>query len=247
MKRMLLTIAYDGTNYFGWQKQKDPSIPTVEGCVEQGCRQLFRCADLECIGASRTDRGVHALGQRAVIDVNTSIPANKIPLAIRSFLPEDIVVTQAIEVDGRFHPRYDCIKKTYEYKIYNGRYRNPLYRNFSEFIYEKLDILEMKAAAKVFCGTHDFKAFCASGSQVSSTIRTIFACDVFQKEDLIMIQVTGDGFLYNMVRIIAGTLIEVGRGKLAAKEIASIIEQKDRQKAGRTAGPQGLVLKEIYY
>ncbi len=247
MKRILLKIAYDGTNYFGWQKQKNTEIVTVEGELEKAFRKLFHKDDLECIGASRTDRGVHALGQRAVIDVETTIPTERIPLAIRSLLPEDIVVTAAEEVFAQFHPRYDCIKKTYEYQILNTKYRNPLFRNYSEFVPEKLDILKMERGAKAFIGTYDFQAFCAAGSSVTSTVRSIFDCSVERQGDFVVLRVTGNGFLYNMVRIIAGTLIFVGQGKIAPEEIPFIIESRDRARAGKTAGPQGLKLMEIYY
>lgn len=245
--RILLTIAYDGTRYSGWQKQKSPEVLTVEGEVERALRQLFHKEDLECIGASRTDRGVHALGQRAVIDVETTIPVEKIPLAIRPFLPEDIVVTAARQVPDAFHPRYDCVKKTYEYCIFNGKYKNPKERLYTAFVYHELDLEKMKEGAKAFVGTHDFQAFCAAGSSVSTTVRTIFDCHVEQNGDHIRIFVTGDGFLYNMVRIIAGTLIAVGQGKIPAEAVAKIIESKDRTRAGQTAEPQGLTLLEIYY
>lgn len=247
MKRILLTVAYDGTNYFGWQKQKEESIPTAEGVLLEACRKLFRDENINLIGASRTDRGVHALGQRAVLDVETSIPAEKIPLAIRAHLPMDMEVLQAEEVSLAFHPRYDCVKKTYQYKIWNVAYKNPLVRNFSEWIYAELDILNMEKAAKHFIGTHDFCAFCASGSSVTSTMRTIFDCGVQKKGGFVEITVTGDGFLYNMVRIIAGTLIWVGLSKIAPEDISAIILGKNRQKAGPTAGPQGLTLLKIYY
>ncbi len=245
--RILLTIAYDGTRYSGWQKQKSPEVLTVEGELEKGLRTLFRKEDLECIGASRTDRGVHALGQRAVIDVDTTIPVEKIPLAIRPFLPEDIVVTAAREVPAEFHPRYDCVKKTYEYRIFNGTYKNPKERLYSTFVYHGLDVGKMNEGARDFVGTHDFAAFCAAGSSVSTTVRTIFDCHVEREGDHVRILVTGDGFLYNMVRIIAGTLIAVGQGKLPPEEVAGIIESRDRTKAGQTAEPQGLTLLEIYY
>ena len=247
MKRILLTIAYDGTNYSGWQKQKSAEVVTVEGELEKACRKLFHKENMECIGASRTDRGVHALGQRAVIDVETPIPTEKIPLAIRSFLPEDIVVTAAEEVSSEFHPRYDCVKKTYEYQILNTEYRNPLFRNYSEFVPGKLDILKMEKGAKAFIGTYDFQAFCAAGSSATSTVRRVFDCSAKRQGDFVVLRVTGDGFLYNMVRIIAGTLIFVGQGKIAPEEIPFIIESRDRTKAGKTAGPQGLKLMKIYY
>ena len=245
--RILLTIAYDGTRYSGWQKQKSPEVLTVEGELEKGLRTLFRKEDLECIGASRTDRGVHALGQRAVIDVDTTIPVEKIPLAIRPFLPEDIVVTAAREVPAEFHPRYDCVKKTYEYRIFNGTYKNPKERLYSTFVYHDLDVGKMNEGARAFVGTHDFAAFCAAGSSVSTTVRTIFDCHVEREGDHVRILVTGDGFLYNMVRIIAGTLIAVGQGKIPAEAVAGIIAGRDRTKAGQTAEPQGLTLLEIYY
>lgn len=245
-KKVLFTIAYDGTNYFGWQKQKDSNVPTIQRELEKACDCLFK-QEVECIGASRTDRGVHALGQRAAVIVNSTIPTEKIPFAIQSFLPKDIVVVEAQEVPEDFHPRFDCIQKTYEYKIYNQAFRNPLFRNYSEFIYKKLDILAMQKAAKNFIGTYDFKAFCAAGSSVKTTVRTIFDCNVRKENEFIIIQVTGNGFLYNMVRILSGTLIYVGLEKINPNEIVSIILSKDRTKAGKTVGPQGLVLKNIQY
>lgn len=247
MKRILLTIAYDGTKYSGWQKQLLPEVTTVEGELEKALRLLFQMPDLSCIGASRTDSGVHALGQRATIDVDTKIPTEKIPLAIRAFLPDDIVVTNAQEVPDCFHPRYDCVKKTYEYRIFNGKIKNPKERLYSTFVYSTLNLERMNLAAKKFIGTYDFSAFCAAGSTVSSKVRTIFDCFVKQEGDMICIYVTGDGFLYNMVRIIAGTLISVGLGKISPEEVTNIIFSKDRQKAGQTAEAQGLSLLEIYY
>ncbi|MDD4843475.1 MAG: tRNA pseudouridine(38-40) synthase TruA [Anaerotignum sp.] len=247
MKRILLTIAFDGTGYSGWQKQLSPELITVEGELERALRVLFRSPELTCIGASRTDRGVHALGQRVTIDVDTTIPLEKIPMATRSLLPEDIIVVKAEEVPEDFHPRYDCVKKTYEYRIWNGRLKNPKERLYSTFVYHPLDVGKMSSAAEKFIGTYDFSAFCATGSSVSSTVRTIFDCFVRQEGNLINIYVTGDGFLYNMVRIMAGTLIDVGHGKISPNEILEIILSKDRQNAGQTAEPQGLTLQEIYY
>lgn len=247
MKRILLTIAYDGTNYSGWQKQKDSSVVTVEGELTKALRQLFKDAELECIGASRTDAGVHALGQRAVIDVETSIPPEKIPLAVRSFLPADIIVTKAEEVAVVFHPRFDCVKKTYEYRFWNSPVKNPKERLYSAYVQKPLDIEKMNEAAKAFIGTHDFAAFCAAGAQVSTTVRTIFACCVERQGENVRILVTGDGFLYNMVRIIAGTLQAVGLGKIDPWAVADIIESRDRRRAGQTAEPQGLTLMEIFY
>ena len=233
MKRILLTIAYDGTNYSGWQKQKDEAVITVEGELTKALRLLFRNPALECVGASRTDAGVHALGQRAVIDVETSIPAEKIPLAIRSFLPADIVVTKAEEVAETFHPRFDCVKKTYEYRFWNAPAKNPKERLYSAYVQKPLDVERMNEGAKAFLGTHDFAAFCAAGAQVSTTVRTIFDCHVEKQGE--------------SVRILAGTLLAVGMGRLEPKAVATIIAGKDRRAAGQTAEPQGLTLLEIFY
>jgi len=245
--RILMTIAYDGTNFSGWQKQKLPEVRTVEGELEKALRKLFRDPVLECIGASRTDAGVHALGQRAVVDVETTIPAEKIPLAVRAFLPEDIAVTKAEEVPPEFHPRFDCVKKTYEYRFWNAPAKNPKERLYSAHQAKPLDVEQMNRAASAFIGRHDFAAFCAVGSSVSSTVRTIFDCHAEREGDVVKIFVTGDGFLYNMVRIIAGTLIAVGLGKLLPETLPGIIEGGDRRQAGQTAEPQGLTLLEIYY
>ncbi len=245
--RILMTIAYDGTNFSGWQKQKLPEVRTVEGELEKALRKLFRDPVLECIGASRTDAGVHALGQRAVVDVETTIPAEKIPLAVRAFLPEDIAVTKAEEVPPEFHPRFDCVKKTYEYRFWNAPAKNPKERLYSAHQAKPLDVEQMNRAASAFIGRHDFAAFCAAGSSVSSTVRTIFDCHAEREGDVVKIFVTGDGFLYNMVRIIAGTLMAAGLGKLPPEALPGIIESGDRQQAGQTAEPQGLTLLEIYY
>ena len=247
MKRILLTIAYDGTNYSGWQKQKDEAVITVEGELTKALRLLFRNPALECIGASRTDAGVHALGQRAVIDVETSIPAEKIPLAIRSFLPADIVVTKAEEVAETFHPRFDFVKKTYEYRFWNAPAKNPKERLYSAYVQKPLDVERMNEGAKAFLGTHDFAAFCAAGAQVSTTVRTIFDCHVEKQGESVRILVTGDGFLYNMVRILVGTLLFVSEGKIDPADLPAIIESGERIRAGKTAPPQGLYLNRVEY
>ena len=244
MKRILLTISYDGTNYSGWQKQKN--AVTVQGEFDKACSTLFK-TDVESIGASRTDAGVHALGQRAVIDVDTSIPAEKIPLALNPLLPDDIVVTHAEEVDADFNPRFKALKKTYEYSIYNAPFRNPIYRNYSEYVRCELDLDSIRTACEAFVGEHDFRAFCASGNSSKTTVRTIYSLDIEKDGDFIKIRVTGNGFLYNMVRIIAGTLIYVGEGRIAPDDLPEIIASGDRRKAGKTAGPSGLVLVKIMY
>ena len=246
LKRILFTIAYDGSDFFGWQKQPDENIRTVQGEFEKALGRFFK-KNVECIGASRTDRGVHAMGQRAVIDIDTTVPTEKFPLALHSFLPEDISVVKAEDVSEEFHPRYDCVKKTYQYKIYNGKYRNPICRKYSEYCHVFLDEKKMNEVSKAFIGTHDFKAFDASGNSSKTTVRTIFDIDVKREGEFVVITVTGDGFLYNMIRIMAGTLMLAGTGKLDFDGLLKIIESRDRTKAGKTAGPNGLTLMEINY
>ena len=246
LKRILFTIAYDGSDFFGWQKQPDENIRTVQGEFEKALGRFFK-KNVECIGASRTDRGVHAMGQRAVIDIDTTVPTEKFPLALHSFLPEDISVVNAEDVNAEFHPRYDCVKKTYQYKIYNGKYRNPICRKYSEYCHVFLDEKKMNEVSKAFIGTHDFKAFAASGNSSKTTVRTIFDIYVKREGEFVVITVTGDGFLYNMIRIMAGTLMLAGTGKLDFDGLLKIIESQDRTKAGKTAGPNGLTLMEINY
>ena len=246
LKRILFTIAYDGSDFFGWQKQPDENIRTVQGEFEKALGRFFK-KNIECIGASRTDRGVHAMGQRAIIDIDTTVPTEKFPLALHSFLPEDISVVKAEDVSEEFHPRYDCVKKIYRYKIYNGKYRNPICRKYSEYCHVFLDEKKMNEVSKAFIGTHDFKAFAASGNSSKTTVRTIFDIYVKREGEFVVITVTGDGFLYNMIRIMAGTLMLAGTGKLDFDGLLKIIESRDRTKAGKTAGPNGLTLMEINY
>lgn len=245
-QKILFTIAYDGGGYAGWQRQKGDWVKTVEGEFVHACEALFR-QKTDCVGASRTDSGVHAQGQRATIEVDTKIPVEKMPMALNGFLPEDIAVQAAEAVPETFHCRFDVDRKTYEYRIYQGNYRNPLFYRYSEFIRGDLDILSMQRAADFLIGENDFKAFCAAGTTVKSTVRTIYSLDVVQNGQFAVIRVTGDGFLYNMVRIIAGTLIQVGQQKMEPEQVQEALFLLDRQKAGRTAPPQGLCLKEIQY
>lgn len=245
-RRVLLTVSYDGTAYSGWQKQPQENVKTVQGELDKACMAFFK-NKTESIGASRTDAGVHALGQRAVIDIESTIPTVRIPLALNGALPEDIVITGAADVPDGFNPRFEAVKKTYEYKIYNSKFRNPLYRNYSEYVREPLDVEKMQTAAEAFVGEHDFKGFCSSGNSSKTTVRTIYDISVTKKDDFIVIRVTGNGFLYNMVRILAGTLIYCGNGKIKPEDMAEIIESGDRQKAGKTAGPSGLTLVKIMY
>lgn len=242
--KILIRIAYDGSKYFGWQRQKE--FISVQQKVEEALSTLFK-KNIAIRGSSRTDTGVHAMAQGAVFETDTSIPMNKLPYAVNSFLPNDIVVWEAREVDENFHPQYSVIDKTYEYKIQNSQFRNPKLYNYTEFVRYDLNIEDMKKACEFFIGEHNFKAFCATGGQSKTTVRIIYDLFVTKDDDIITIKIKGNGFLYNMVRIIAGTLVEVGRGKIKPEEIADIILSEDRQKAGKTMAANGLTLMEVNY
>lgn len=239
MKRIMLTVAYDGTNYHGWQIQKNGE--TIEGILN-GCLSELLQEKIEVIGASRTDSGVHALGNVAVFDTKSKIPAEKFPYALNARLPEDIKIQSAKEVAPDFHPRHCESRKTYEYRIYNAPFPMPVKRLYAHFSYTPYDIEAMKEAAAYFVGTHDFKSFCSADAQVESTVRQVDEVHVEKQGDEIVIRVTGHGFLYNMVRIMAGTLMEVGRGHKTPQDIPKILEAKDRTAAGPTAPACGLTL-----
>ena len=242
--RVLLRVAYDGTAYSGWQIQ--PNVVTVEKKLTEALTGLFKCS-IELTGASRTDAGVHAMGNVAVFDVETQIPAEKISYALNTRLPDDIKVVESREVPAGFHPRHtDCIK-TYEYTVWNNRFENPCMRLYSYFYYGNLDIDKMNEAAAYIKGEHDFTAFCSAETQVVDKVRNITDISVTKDGSIIRIRVTGNGFLYNMVRIIAGTLLYVGRGLMEPLDVKKAIESKDRQLAGPTAPAKGLTLMEIRY
>ena len=244
MKRFKLTVAYDGTNYCGWQIQ--PGAPTVEGELNKALKQLTG-EEIQVIGASRTDAGVHAYGNVAVFDTNARMPAEKISYALNQRLPEDIVVQNSCEVPPDWHPRHCNSRKTYEYRILNREFPMPQRRLDTWFVYRKLNIPAMCEAARRFEGTHDFKSFCSVNTAVEDTTRTIYSCELEQQGDLLTIRVTGSGFLYNMVRIIAGTLFDVGIGKIAPEDIPAILEKKDRKAAGPTAPAHGLTMIGLEY
>ena len=244
MKRVKLTVAYDGTGYCGWQVQ--PNGITVEEVLNKALRKLTG-EEITVMGASRTDSGVHAMGNVAVFDTNTSIPAERIAMALNQRLPEDITIVKSEEVPADFHPRYGDIKKTYEYHIVNTRMPMPTKRLYNYFVSYDLDIEKMREAAGYLVGEHDFVSFCNVRTDVENTVRTVYALDVLQQGDEITVRITGNGFLYNMVRIIVGTLIRVGRGFYEPEEVKEILEAKKRTAAGVTAPPQGLFLMEIEY
>lgn len=263
MRRIMLTVAFDGTNYSGWQIQ--PNKETIEGVLNRELSRLLN-EEIKVIGASRTDSGVHAEGAVCVFDTESKIPGDKFSYAINQKLPEDIRIRNSKEVDITFHPRRVNSRKTYRYRIRHDEFPNPLDARYSYHVYTKLDIEAMRRACEFIKGKHDFKSFCSVHTDVDTTIRTVYDVHIDvtpdkkllqmsglmksagesskgkQHPEIIDIYVTGNGFLYNMVRIIAGTLIEVGQGKIKPEEIPAIIEACDREKAGPTAPAKGLTL-----
>lgn len=244
MKRIMIVVAYEGTKYCGWQSQ--PNQITVEEVINRELSALLK-ENIEVIGASRTDSGVHAMGNVAVFDTDTRIPAEKICYALNHSLPEDIVVQSSKEVPAGFHPRHCDSFKTYEYKIWNADFIQPFNRKYTHFLYRTLDVAAMRRAAQDFIGTHCFTSFCSTHTQVQDHVRTITALEIEQEGHLITIRIRGNGFLYNMVRIIAGTLIKIGMHEIPEICIPSILEAENREKAGPTAPAQGLTLVGIEY
>ncbi len=243
-KRIRLTVAYDGTNYHGWQVQ--PNGITIESELNRCLTDLFR-EPIEVMGASRTDSGVHAMGNIAVFDTTARMPAEKIAYALNQRLPEDIRIQSSEEVASDWHPRHVESRKTYEYCIYRARFPMPVKRLYSLFTYHSLDVNRMREAAGYLVGEHDFKSFCQVGAQVQSTVRTIYSIDILEQGDDLVIRICGNGFLYNMVRIITGTLMEIGQGRKEPEDIIHILEAKDRSAAGPTAPAHGLMLVNITY
>jgi tRNA pseudouridine38-40 synthase len=244
MKRIMMRVAYDGTNYCGWQVQ--PNGITIQEVLERHLSELLK-EPITLMGASRTDAGVHALGNVAVFDTNARMPGEKISYALNQKLPEDIRIQESREVASDFHPRYQKSEKTYEYRILNRRFPIPTERFYAHFTYVPLNVEKMRQAAEYLVGTHDFKSFCGTGAQVKTTVRRITGLSINKCGDVITIRVSGEGFLYNMVRIIAGTLMEIGSGKYPPERMEDILEGKDRQLAGNTAPARGLTLVKIQY
>lgn len=245
MKRVRIVVAYDGTDYCGWQIQ--PNGVTIEEVLNK-CLKALTGEEIRVIGASRTDSGVHALGNVAVFDTESRIPPERMAYAMNQRLPEDIVVVRSEEVPLDWHPRYQSqIRKTYEYHIYNAKSQNPLRRRYAAFVSFSLDIEKMREGAAYLMGTHDFASFCCIRSNVEDTVRTIDDIQIRQEGPEITLKVSGSGFLYNMVRIIAGTLIRVGRGFYTPEMVREILEARERTSAGVTAPPEGLVLVEVCY
>lgn len=237
--RVKLTVAYDGTAYHGWQLQKNGN--TIEAELNKHLSALLQ-EEIQVIGASRTDAGVHALGNIAVFDTKTRMPAEKISYALNQRLPEDIRIQASMQVADDFHPRKCKSIKTYEYKIYRGEFPMPTERLYSHFMYVPVNVELMREAAAYLEGKHDFKSFCSVDSQAESTVRTIYRIDILEEGNLLKFRISGNGFLYNMVRIVVGTLIEFGREKYPTERMPEIIAACDRQQAGPTMPAKGLTL-----
>ncbi len=244
MRRILITIEYKGTNYKGWQIQK--GLPTV-------CGELTKALEAVCghkiklIGSGRTEEGVHALGQTAHFDCDCTVPSDRFPFSCNAFLPPDIRVLSSREVDRNFHARFDVIRKTYLYKIYSSKITSPLKADFFGYTPFDLNIEDMRKACSFLTGKHDFSAFLATGSDVRDTVREIYSAEITSCGNEFYFEICGNGFLRNMVRIIAGTLIETGRGRFRPEDMKEIIESKDRSRAGFTAPSCGLYLKSVEY
>ena len=244
MRNIKLLIEYDGKDFNGWQKQ--PNKLNIQGEIERAIETITG-EKIDLIASGRTDAGVHSLGQIANFKTNSELPIDKFAVAINSKLKKSIRIQKAEEVDERFHSRYNCKQKTYRYIINNSEQGTAIYRNLEYFVPQKLDVKEMKKAIKHFEGEHDFKGFKASGTSSKSSVRKIYKTDIRQENDRIIIEITGNGFLYNMVRIIVGTLVDVGLGKIKEDQIPAIIKSGDRNKAGKTLPPYALYLLKVEY
>lgn len=245
MRNIKLTIEYDGKDFNGWQKQPDKL--NIQGNIEKAIETITG-EEVDLMASGRTDRGVHALGQVANFKTESKLPIDKFPIAINTYLKQSIRIISAEEVDEKFHSRLTCKKKKYRYIINNSKYGTAIYRNLETHIPMKLDIRKMQEAVKYFEGEHDFKAFKASGTSSKSSVRTIYNAEVKEMpNERIWIELTGNGFLYNMVRIITGTLVDVGLGKIEPEEIESILKSEKRENAGKTLPPQGLYLVNVEY
>lgn len=244
MKNIRLTIEYDGKDFNGWQKQ--PNKLNIQGEIERAIEEITG-EKVDLIASGRTDAGVHALAQMANFKTNSNLPVEKYPIALNTKLKKSIRIQKAEEVEEDFHSRYHCKQKTYRYVINNSEQGSSIYRNLEYFVPNKLNVEKMQEAVKYFEGEHDFKAFKASGTSSKSSVRIIYKAKIEKQGDRIIIELTGNGFLYNMVRIIAGTLVDVGLGKIGPDEIPEIIENGERSRAGKTLPPHGLYLVKVEY
>lgn len=244
MRRLLITIQYDGSAYHGWQVQKNAL--SVQEVFQNAIEKVF-LKRLDVKGCSRTDSGVHANMFCLTVDTDMEIENSGVVCALNTYLPKDIAAVACKEVSFDFHPRYSCKSKEYIYKIYNGKIRNPFLEKYALHYRFNLDEKYLNEQAQAFLGTHDFCGFCSIKSDVGDTVRTIKNIKVERNGDMVTITIEADGFLYNMVRIIVGTLLFVNEGKIKENELKSVIDSKDRKRAGKTAGPQGLYLNKVNY
>ncbi len=244
MKNIKLTLQYDGSNYHGFQIQ--PSVETVQGVLERTVKEITG-ESVRVYGCSRTDAGVHAYRYVAGFKTDTPIPSEKISVVMNNYLPDDISILSSEEVDEEFHPRFSCLSKTYRYIIDTDETPDVFRRNYEWQIKKDLDVNAMKESCRYIIGEHDFRSFMTSGPDMESTVRRVYSLDVEKNDKKIVIYINADGYLYNMVRIITGTLCLAGEGKIAPSYLEEIINQKDRSFAGPTAPPQGLYLDKIFY
>ncbi|MHB8156661.1 MAG: tRNA pseudouridine(38-40) synthase TruA [Desulfocucumaceae bacterium] len=247
MRNVKLTVAYEGTDYHGFQEQRGTGLPTIQEILESRLSGLAKRM-VRVIGAGRTDAGVHARGQVVNFDAGGwNIPTERIPLALNGVLPGDIAVLRSEDVEVDFHARFSAVAKEYRYTVYNARVPDPFMWRYSFFYPRALDVEAMNEAASHLKGKHDFSAFKSEGNPVKSTVRTLYNIDIEPGGNILQLVFRGDGFLYNMVRILVGTLLEVGLKKYPPGKVVDIIESGDRARAGSTAPPQGLCLMRVFY
>lgn len=244
MRNLLLTISYDGSNYHGWQVQKN--AVTVQEVFQNAVKKLFK-QNIDIKGCSRTDSGVHANKYCVSFKTDTDIPCENIIMALNSYLPDDIAVLNCTDMDIDFHARYNVVKKEYVYIINNSKIRNPFLRNYAFWYRYDIDTDYLNEQAQAFVGTYDYSGFCSANSGVEDTVRTVYSFEVSRKGDMVYFKVSADGFLYNMVRIMVGTLLFVNEGKIKKDELKNVILSKNRKLAGKTAPPQGLYLNDVIY
>ena len=248
MTRVVLEISYLGTNYHGWQGQNgnQKHLLTIQGVVEEGIKKALG-EYISLVASGRTDQGVSAICQVAHMDTCTTIPPEKIKYVINQYLPEDIRILKSYPVHDQFHARFHAKEKTYRYSIYLSDTTIPYYENFATRVHGNLNIEDMKKASAYLVGEHDYTSFCAASTEVESKVRTIHSLTIEKHGQLIEFTICGNGFLYNMVRILVGTLLDVGKGKIHSEDILSIMQAKDRTKAGKTMPAKGLVLVDVRY
>lgn len=245
MQRFKCKVQYDGTNFSGYQIQ--PNKRTVQGELEEALKKLHKGKEVKVFASGRTDAGVHSKGQTVHFDTSLSIPLEKWELALHSLLPLDMAVHSFERVESDFHARFDAKGKEYRYYVHLSPRRDPFKRNYTYHYPYKLDIEKMRIASEDLLGTHDFTSFCSAKTEVEDKVRTIHQIEVTQSGDMLEFRFVGNGFLYNMVRIMVGTLLQVGSGDFSPASIPDMLEEKDRQFTGKTAPPQGLFLWEVFY